>query len=86
MIDVYYAEDDESIAQAVKEYLEQQDCKVTIFRTVADVRQALKNHIPTILLVDWNMPDGQGNELCQWIRVPMEQLTSYFSDCSGRFP
>ncbi len=83
MIDVYYAEDDESIAQAVKEYLEQQDCKVTIFRTVADVRQALKNHIPTILLVDWNMPDGQGNELCQWIRFRWNNLPLIFLTVRG---
>ena len=31
MIEVYYAEDDEIIAESVKEYLEQQNCKVTIF-------------------------------------------------------
>ena len=55
MIDIYYVEDDENIAQAVKEYLEQRECKVTILTTVADARQALKKHIPTIILVDWNM-------------------------------
>ena len=30
MIEIYYAEDDEIIAQSVKEYLEQQNCKVTL--------------------------------------------------------
>lgn len=30
MIDIYYVEDDENIAQAVKEYLEQRECKVKI--------------------------------------------------------
>ena len=31
MIEVYYAEDDETIGKSVKEYLEQQNCKVADF-------------------------------------------------------
>ena len=31
MIEVYYAEDDEMIGKSVKEYLEQQNCKVSVF-------------------------------------------------------
>lgn len=31
MIDLYYAEDDETVAQAVKEYLEQENFRVTVF-------------------------------------------------------
>ena len=31
MIEVYYAEDDETIGKSVKEYLEQQNCKVAVF-------------------------------------------------------
>lgn len=83
MIDVYYVEDDENIAQAVKEYLERQDCKVMIFRAIADVRRALRNHIPTIILVDWNMPDGQGDELCQWIRFRWNNLPIIFLTVRG---
>lgn len=83
MIDVYYAEDDEIIAQSVKEYLKQQNCKVTILGTVADVKQALRNHIPTIILIDWNMPDGQGNELCRWIRERWADLPIIFLTVRG---
>ncbi len=83
LIDIYYIEDDENIAQAVKEYFEQQDCKVTIFQAIADARQALRNHIPTIILVDWNMPDGQGNELCQWIRLRWNHLPIIFLTVRG---
>ena len=68
MIEVYYAEDDEIIAQSVKEYLEEKNCRVTTFGTLAALRSALRSRLPTILLLDWNMPDGQGNELCRWIR------------------
>ena len=83
MIDVYYVEDDENIAQAVKEYLEQQECRVTIFRTIADARGALRNYIPTIILIDWNMPDGQGNELCGWIRLRWNNLPVIFLTARG---
>ena len=41
MIEVYYAEDDETIGKSVKEYLEQQNCKVAVFDRIADVRKAL---------------------------------------------
>ena len=63
MIEVYYAEDDETIGKSVKEYLEQQDCKVAVFDSIAGVRKALIGHLPAIVLLDWNMPDGQGNVL-----------------------
>lgn len=83
MIDVYYMEDDKNIAQAVKEYLEQQDCRVTILETVADTRQALRNHVPAVILVDWNMPDGQGDSLCQWIRSRWQELPVIFLTARG---
>lgn len=68
LTDVYYVEDDETIAQAVREYLEQHSFRVTLFSTAAQARQALKGRNPALVLVDWNLPDGQGMELCRWIR------------------
>ena len=52
MIEVYYAEDDETIGKSVKEYLEQQNCKVAVFDRIADVKKALIGHLPTIVLLD----------------------------------
>lgn len=83
MIDVYYAEDDKVIAQSVKDYLEQQNCKVTIFETINDIREALGSHLPSILLLDWNMPDGQGNELCRWVREKWTDLPIIFLTVRG---
>lgn len=68
MVDLFYIEDDLNIAFAVQEYLEQKDFKVNIYTTLAQARQALKNHVPALVLLDWNMPDGRGDSLCQWIR------------------
>ena len=30
-----------------------------------EVRRALEIHVPTVVLLDWNMPDGRGDSLCQ---------------------
>ena len=83
MIEVYYVEDDEAIGSAVKQYLEQQNCKVAVFDRVADIRKALLGHLPTIVLLDWNMPDGQGNALCLWIRERWKALPIVYLTVRG---
>lgn len=60
MIDVYYIEDDGSIAQAVRHYLEQQNCCVKIFTTIADARQAMVRAYPGNSTGGLNMPTGKG--------------------------
>ena len=74
---------DEAIGSAVKQYLEQQNCKVAVFDRVADIRKALLSHLPTIVLLDWNMPDGQGSELCLWIRERWKALPIVYLTVRG---
>lgn len=83
MIELYYVEDDPNIANIVKEYIEQKNFKVTVYDTLAGVRQALKLHVPTIILLDWNMPDGHGDSLCQWIRRNWKELPIIFLTVRG---
>ena len=83
MPEIYYVEDDENIAQAVKEYLEQQNYSVKILRTITCAKQELKKHTPAIVLVDWNMPDGQGDTLCRWIRSLWKNLPFIFLTVRG---
>ena len=78
LLEIYYVEDDVNIADSVKEYFEQLHFKVTIFSMIAEVQRALLNYIPTIVLIDWNMPDGQGDALCRWIRSKWEDLPIIF--------
>lgn len=78
MIEIYYIEDDEAISQAVRDYLGQRGYKVTIYPTIAVAKQAFGNACPTLALVDWNMPDGNGNMLCQWIRSVWKELPIIF--------
>ena len=83
MIELFYAEDDANIAGVVKEYLEQKNFKVMIYSTIAEVRQALEMHVPTVILLDWNMPDGRGDSLCQWIRSRWKELPIIFLTVRG---
>jgi len=83
MMELYYAEDDPNIASIVKEYLEQKNFRVTVCDTVSKVRQAMKIHVPSIVLLDWNMPDGHGDRLCQWIRGSWKELPIIFLTVRG---
>ena len=83
MVDLYYIEDDPNIAFIVKEYLEQKHFKVTVCVTLAQARQLLKERVPTLVLLDWNMPDGHGDSLCQWIRRKWRELPIIFLTVRG---
>ena len=56
---------------------------MTVYHTLAQARQALKIHIPAIILLDWNMPDGHGDGLCQWIRRNWKELPVIFLTVRG---
>ena len=78
MITIYYVEDDESISQTVKEFLSRQGYQVFVYPTIADAKQAIQNRCPALVLVDWNMPDGNGEMLCRWIRSTWKELPVIF--------
>ncbi|MEQ2678773.1 response regulator transcription factor [Enterocloster citroniae] len=83
MTELYYVEDDPNIARNVKEYLEHKNFKVTIYDTLAGVKQALKIHVPALILLDWNMPDGHGDSLCKWIHRNWKELPIIFLTVRG---
>ncbi len=78
MTEVYYIEDDKNIANIVKEYLERKEYAVSVFPTNAEAKYAFAHHIPDIVLVDWNMPDGKGDALCRWVRMKWEEIPIIF--------
>lgn len=77
-LEIFYIEDDAIIAQAVKEYFELLNYKVTVFPMIEEAKKAMLKFTPTIVLIDWNMPDGQGDDLCRWIRSKWEDLPIIF--------
>lgn len=77
---IYYMEDDGDISASVTEYLSRREFLVRCFSTAAGMRQALLKFRPDLLILDWNMPDGAGDELCGWARerwpgLPIIMLT-----------
>ena len=68
MATIYYVEDDRDIAENVKTYLQIRQMEVSLFYSIADAKKALQRKRPDLLLLDRNMPDGDGDELCKWIR------------------
>lgn len=83
MLNIYCVEDDENISRAVKEFLEQSGYRVSVFATVTEAKQAIKTMCPTLVLLDWNMPDGNGNSLCRWIRLVHKKLPIIFLTVRG---
>lgn len=83
MMDIYYVENDETISWAVKGFLGQHGYRVSVFPTVTGAKEALINMCPTLVLVDWNMPDGNGNLLVQWIRSKWKELPVIFLTVRG---
>lgn len=83
MVDIYYVEDDKIISHAVKEFLGQQGYRVAVFPTIAGAKEALLRMNPMLVLVDWNMPDGNGNLLVQWIRSKWKELPVIFLTVRG---
>ncbi len=83
MKEVYYTEDDTEIARSVKEYLEARGFRVQVFSNSRITRQALRVRQPEVMLIDWNLPDGRGDELCRWIRQNFPGLPVIFLTVRG---
>lgn len=74
MTDIFYMEDDRDIARLVRDYLEQRDCRVSVYVTVAEAEEALRRKTPELMLLDWNMPDGEGDAFCRRLRARLPEL------------
>lgn len=83
MIEIYYVEDDETIAGMVRDFLGQRGYQVSVLPTIAQAKAALKADRPEVVLVDWNMPDGHGDMLCRWIRANWRELPIIFLTVRG---
>lgn len=83
MIELFYVEDDPQIADTVKGYLEQKGMQVRICSTLEQARKTLETQIPSLVLLDWNMPDGSGDALCRWIRNNWKELPVIFLTVRG---
>ena len=79
---ILMVEDHYELASTLCEFLEEHDFVVDHARNLSAARQLLKQQRYHILLLDINLPDGSGYELCEWLRneegldLPVLMLTA----------
>ena len=77
---ILLVEDDTTIAGALTIFLTEKGCRVTVCPTLSGARELLAAALPDVAVLDWNLPDGQGADLCRelrqrWPRLPLLLLT-----------
>lgn len=65
---ILLVEDDTAIAGALTAFLTQKGCRVTVCPTLSGARDRLATDLPDVAVLDWNLPDGQGADLCRELR------------------
>ena len=79
---ILMVEDHYELASTLCEFLEEHGFVVDHARNLSAARQLLKQQRYHILLLDINLPDGSGYELCEWLRneegldLPVLMLTA----------
>jgi DNA-binding response OmpR family regulator len=80
---IFLVEDDQDIVFAVKEYLQGKNFIVYAVKTLIEAKQYLENQLPSLIIIDWNLPDGNGDQLCQWLRKKSQNLPIVFLTVRG---
>ncbi|EOR07686.1 response regulator transcription factor [Acinetobacter genomosp. 15BJ] len=66
---ILMVEDHYELAATVCEFLEEHGFVVDHARNLDAARNFLKTHPYHLLLLDINLPDGSGYDLCEWLRI-----------------
>lgn len=78
MKNIFYIEDDIDITKSVKTYLESKSFSVSIFNDISTAKNNISNKMPALCLIDINLSDGNGKDLCKWIRKSHPELPVIF--------
>lgn len=66
---IYIIEDEQNLAELMRDYLYQEGCEVTINSTGADVGDFLKQNTVDVVLLDLMLPAKSGIDICKDIRA-----------------
>lgn len=73
-------EDDEDLAEGISLSLNSKDLEFILCKTIAEAKDILQQKAFDLLIIDINLPDGSGLELCKEIRrssrIPIALLTA----------
>lgn len=65
---IYIAEDDLGLARGMKFTLEKEGYQAETFPSLRLLTEAIQQNFPDLLLLDWNLPDGDGLTLCRKLK------------------
>ncbi|MDF2841561.1 MAG: response regulator transcription factor [Clostridia bacterium] len=65
---IFVVDDEKSIRDLIKLYLEKENYRVSLFESGKNVLQEFKNQKPDLLVLDIMLPETDGLELCREIR------------------
>ena len=65
---ILIVEDDPEIAVAIQEALEDEGYQAHIAGSVAEANTMFEAHAPSMILLDWNLPDGSGEDVVRAVR------------------
>ncbi len=79
MKEILIVDDEPAVADVLQFALEKAGFGVVTVGTLAAARQALRARSPALVVLDLGLPDGDGLDLCRWLRqrsqVPVLMLT-----------
>lgn len=79
-MEIFIVEDDRTLGAGMAFTLEREGYQIKTMGTCREVRAALQEKIPDLVLLDWNLPDGDGLKLCKEIRektdMPILMITA----------
>lgn len=67
-MNILLLEDDTAIAAALETFLTEKGCRVTCCDSLSRARSLLETALPDVAVLDWNLPDGEGTDLCRELR------------------
>ena len=77
---IFLSEEDEALAEGISFMLEKEGYETERFSACSDSRRALEQTQPDLILLDWNLPDGDGLMLCREIsekwKIPILMITA----------